>query len=262
MIIISFYTGFHQQTLQYLQRYLTMNESEIVFLDGPQSRWKELKFAFKTLREMIVGFRALHFIGPCITIFGSARFAEDHPYYAMTRQAAAAFAQLGFTILTGGGPGLMEAANRGARDIGGRSVGCNIQLPVEQSPNPYLDKWIRLEHFFVRKILLVKYSYAFIVMPGGFGTLDEYFEALTLIQTRKIKDFPVVIFSKAYHRELLAHMEAMQKEGTIGPADARMFLVTDSIEEAVEMIREKSIKPFGLQPKKKPKPFRFLFERG
>lgn len=239
---------------------MDMNESEIVFLDGPQSRWKELTFAFKILREMIVGFRALHFVGPCITIFGSARFAEDHPYYALTREAAAALTKLGFTILTGGGPGLMEAANRGAREAGGRSVGCNIQLPVEQAPNPYLDKWVRLEHFFVRKILLVKYSYAFVVMPGGFGTLDEYFEALTLIQTRKIKDFPVIIFGKAYHRELLAHIDSMQRQATIGPADRRLFLVTDNIEEAVQLIAEKSIKPFGLRPKKKIKPFAFLFE--
>ncbi|HTK19474.1 MAG TPA: TIGR00730 family Rossman fold protein [Mucilaginibacter sp.] len=237
-----------------------MHESEIIFLDGPQSRWKELKFVFKTLREMIIGFRALHFVGPCITIFGSARFAEDHPYYALTREAAAAFAKLGFTIMTGGGPGLMEAANRGARDAGGRSIGCNIQLAMEQSPNPYLDKWVKLEHFFVRKILLVKYSYAFVVMPGGFGTLDEYFEALTLIQTHKIKDFPLIIFDKAYHRELLAHIDSMQQQSTISPADARLFLVTDSIEEAVRLITEKSIKPFDLRPRKKIKPFRFLFE--
>lgn len=209
---------------------------------------------------MIIGFRALHFVGPCITIFGSARFAENHPYYALTREAAAAFAKLGFTIMTGGGPGLMEAANRGARDAGGRSIGCNIQLAMEQSPNPYLDKWVKLEHFFVRKILLVKYSYAFVVMPGGFGTLDEYFEALTLIQTHKIKDFPLIIFDKAYHRELLAHIDSMQQQSTISPADARLFLVTDSIEEAVRLITEKSIKPFDLRPRKKIKPFRFLFE--
>lgn len=209
---------------------------------------------------MIVGFRALHFVGPCITVFGSARFAEDHPYYALTREASAAFAKLGFTILTGGGPGLMEAANRGARDVHGRSVGCNIQLPAKQAPNPYLDKWIKLEHFFVRKILLVKYSYAFVVMPGGFGTLDEYFEALTLIQTRKIKNFPVIIFAKEYHRELLAHIQLMQKNATIGEADANLFLVTDRIDEAVRLITEKSIKSFGLKPKKQIRPFRWLFE--
>lgn len=237
-----------------------MNQSEIVFLDGPQSRWQELKFTFKTMRELISGFRALHFVGPCITVFGSARFKEDHPYYAITREAAATFAKLGFTILTGGGPGLMEAANRGARDVNGHSVGCNIQLPVEQAPNPYLDKWIRMEHFFIRKILLVKYSYAFVVMPGGFGTLDEYFEALTLIQTHKIKDFPVIIFGKEYHTELMAHIRLMQKNATIGATDTSLFLVTDSIEEAAKLITEKSIKPFGLQPKKKIKPFKWLFE--
>lgn len=236
------------------------SKSEIIFLDGPQSRWKELTFTFQTMRELIRGFRGLHFIGPCITVFGSARFKEDHPYYQLTREAAAAFARLGFTILTGGGPGLMEAANRGAKDVGGRSVGCNIQLPVEQQPNPYLDKWIRMDHFFVRKILLVKYSYAFVVMPGGFGTLDEYFEALTLIQTHKIKDFPVIIFGKAYHRELLAHVELMQKNATIGPADSSLFLVTDSIEEAIALIKEKSIRSFGLRPKVKMKPFKWLFE--
>ena len=239
-----------------------MNQSEIVFLDGPQSRWQELKFTFKTMRELISGFRALHFVGPCITVFGSARFKEDHPYYALTREAGAAFAKLGFTILTGGGPGLMEAANRGARDVHGRSVGCNIQLPVEQAPNPYLDKWISMKHFFVRKILLVKYSYAFVVMPGGFGTLDEYFEALTLIQTHKIKDFPVIIFGKEYHSELLAHIQLMQKNATIGAGDTSLFLVTDSIEEAVQLITEKSIKPFGLRPKPKIKPFKWLFEHG
>ena len=125
-----------------------MNKDEIQFLDGPQSRWNEFKFAFQTMLELIRGFRALHFIGPCITIFGSARFKEDHPYYQLTRKASAEFAKLGFTILTGGGPGLMEAANRGAKDVGGRSVGCNIQLPVEQTHNPYLDKWVTMRHFF------------------------------------------------------------------------------------------------------------------
>ncbi|MCC8425484.1 TIGR00730 family Rossman fold protein [Mucilaginibacter sp. UR6-11] len=237
------------------------NKSEIIFLEGPQSRWKELTFAFETMRELIRGFRGLHFVGPCITIFGSARFKEDHPYYGLTRQAAATFARLGFTILTGGGPGLMEAANRGARDVGGRSVGCNIQLPVEQQPNPYLDKWIRMQHFFVRKILLVKYSYAFVVMPGGFGTLDEYFEALTLIQTHKIKDFPVIIFGKEYHKELIAHIELMQQNATIAVADRSLFLVTDDIGEAVALIREKSIKSFGLRPEVKMKPFKWLFEQ-
>lgn len=234
--------------------------TEIQFLDGPHSRLKELKFTFQTMIDLLRGLRALHFVGPCITFFGSARFKEDHPYYQLTRDAAAAFAKLGFTIITGGGPGLMEAANRGAKDAGGYSVGCNIQLPVEQKPNPYLDKWVYMSHFFLRKVLLVKYSFAFVVMPGGYGTLDEYFEALTLIQTRKIKDFPIIIFGKAYHKELIAHIAVMKRDGTIGVDDEKFYLVTDDIAEATELIREKSIKQFGLKPKSKYKPFSWLFE--
>jgi uncharacterized protein (TIGR00730 family) len=237
-----------------------MDKSEIQFLDGPQSRLKELKFTFETMRDLIRGFRALHFIGPCITVFGSARFKDGHPYYELTRKASAEFAKLGFTILTGGGPGLMEAANRGARDVGGHSVGCNIQLPVEQQPNPYLDKWVYMQHFFLRKVLLVKYSFAFVVMPGGYGTLDEYFEALTLIQTHKIKDFPVIIFGKEYHKELLNHIETMKNDATITELDTHLYLVTDDVEEAVSLIKEKSIRQYGLKPKPKSKPMRWLFE--
>jgi len=239
-----------------------MSKSEIVFLDGPHSRWKEFVFTLKTMREFIRGFRKLHFLGPCITVFGSARFKEGHPYYELTRKAGAAFAGLGFTILTGGGPGLMEAANRGAKDVNGRSVGCNIELPSEQKPNPYLDKWVYINHFFIRKVLLVKYSFAFVVMPGGFGTLDEFFEALTLIQTRKISNFPIIIFGKEFHQELIAHILRLQKEGTVASQDTELFLVTDSIEEAVDLIREKSIKQYGLSPKQKLHPFQWLFEHG
>lgn len=238
-----------------------MNTTEIQFLDGPHSRLKELKFVMQTMTDLIRGLRALHFIGPCITVFGSARFKEDHPYYELTRRAAGEFARLGFTILTGGGPGLMEAANRGAKEAGGRSVGCNIQLPVEQSPNPYLDKWVNMRHFFLRKVLLVKYSFAFVVMPGGFGTLDEYFEALTLIQTHKINNFPVIIFGKEYHWELLEHIAVMQRQLTIAPNDNQLYLVTDDIEEAVALIRKNSIRQFGLKPRVKRKPRRWLLER-
>ncbi|HTK21537.1 MAG TPA: TIGR00730 family Rossman fold protein [Mucilaginibacter sp.] len=238
-----------------------MDKSEIIFLDGPHSRLKEFKFAIKTMIEFVKGFRALHFIGPCITIFGSARFNEGHPYYELTRKAAGEFARLGFTILTGGGPGLMEAANRGAKEVGGRSVGCNIQLPHEQKPNPYLDKWVDVKHFFLRKVLLVKYSFAFVVMPGGYGTMDEYFEALTLIQTQKIENFPVIIFGKDYHKELLEHIQLMKSQTTIGPIDDRLFLVTDDIEEAKALIVEKSIKQYNLKPKRKVKPLKWLFER-
>lgn len=237
-----------------------MGKSEIVFLSGPQSRWKELKFTFEIMREFVRGFRAMHFIGPCITVFGSARFREGHPYYELARKASAEFAKLGFTIMTGGGPGIMEAANRGAREVGGRSVGCNIELPVEQKPNSYLDKWVYIRHFFVRKVLLVKYSFAFVVMPGGFGTLDEYFEALTLIQTHKIGDFPIIIFGKEYHHELLQHIKLMDKNATISPGDENLFVVTDDIEEARQLIVENSIKKFNLKPARQFKPFKWLFE--
>lgn len=235
--------------------------SDIKFLEGPQSRLKELQFTFKTMIDLIQGLRALHFVGPCITVFGSARFKEDHPYYELTRKAAAAFAKLGFTILTGGGPGLMEAANRGAKDVGGRSVGCNIQLPIEQKPNAYLDKWVYMRHFFLRKVLLVKYSFAFVVMPGGYGTMDEYFEALTLIQTHTINDFPVIIFDKEYHQDLINYLEMMKDKGTISESDMRLYLVTDDIDEAVQLILTKSIKQYGLKPQNKVRPFKWLFER-
>lgn len=237
-----------------------MTKSEIKFLSGPQSRVKEFLFTISIVRQFIKGFRELHFIGPCITVFGSARFKEDHEYYKLTRKAAGEFAKLGFTIMTGGGPGIMEAANRGAKDVGGRSVGCNIQLPREQKHNQYLDKWVEIKHFFVRKVLLVKYSFAFVVMPGGFGTLDEYFEALTLIQTKKIGDFPVIIFCKDFHQKLIDHLHVMRKEGTVSEADLDLFLVTDSIEEAVELIKVESIKKHDLKPEERLKPFKWLFE--
>lgn len=234
-----------------------VNGKEIQFLDGPRSRWQDFKFVVKVALEFIRGFRALHFSGPCVTVFGSARYGEDHEYYVLTRRLSAEIAKLGYTIMTGGGPGIMEAANRGARDVGGRSVGCNIVLPFEQKPNPYLDKWVDIRYFFVRKTLLIKYSYVFVIMPGGFGTLDELFEAMTLIQTGKIKDFPVIIFCKDYHHDLLEHIEQMKARRTISESDLSLFLVTDSIEEAVAHIRE-SIQRFGLKPVK---PSRWLFEK-
>jgi uncharacterized protein (TIGR00730 family) len=219
--------------------------NEIKFLEGPRSRWMDFKFVIKIVVEFIRGFRALHFVGPCVTVFGSARFKEDSPYYDLTRRFSAEAAKLGFTILTGGGPGLMEAANRGAKDVGGKSVGCNIVLPMEQEPNPYLDKWVDMRYFFVRKTLLIKYSYAFVIMPGGFGTLDELFEAMTLIQTKKINDFPVIIFDKAYHKELIEYIDKMKREKTISEEDLALFLVTDSIKEAVALIKTCILK-YGL----------------
>ncbi len=209
------------------------------FLSGPQSRGFEIWFAIKVLFEMLRGFRALHFIGPCVTVFGSARFKEDHRYYRLARDVGAQLAGAGFTVMTGGGPGVMEAANRGAKDAGGRSVGCNIELPKEQQPNPYVDVMVNFRHFFVRKIMLVKYSYAFIAMPGGFGTYDEVFEAATLIQTAKIKHFPIVLVGAEYWQPLLDVIRnTLLREGTIDAADVAMLRITDSAEEAVAYVRE------------------------
>jgi uncharacterized protein (TIGR00730 family) len=235
-------------------------KSEIKFLQGPQSRWEEFKFTIKVMLEFIKGFRALHFTGPCVTVFGSARFKDGHPYYEVTEQLCSRIAELGFTIMTGGGPGIMEAANKGAKAVGGRSVGCNIVLPMEQKPNPYLDKWVNIRYFFVRKTLLIKYSYAFVVMPGGFGTLDEYFEALTLIQTQKISEFPIIIFDTVFHKELVAHIEMMKNKDTISSGDSNLFLVTDSVDEAVDYLKQNSIQKFNLRTEKPYKPFKWLFE--
>lgn len=235
------------------------HQSEIKFLDGPQSRWEDFKITIRTVLDFIRGFRVLHFAGPCVTVFGSARFDENNPHYKDAQAIGREVAKLGFTIMTGGGPGIMEAANRGAREAGGRSVGCNIELPFEQMHNPYLDKWVTIKYFFVRKTLLIKYSYAFIVMPGGFGTLDELFESLTLIQTKKIRNFPIVIFNKAFHKDLLAYIENMKREKTISPEDLDLILVTDSIEETVTYIKD-CISKFGLQYEKKFKPLKWFLE--
>lgn len=207
------------------------------YLEGPRSRTSELMFAFDVFREFIKGFRALHFIGPCITIFGSARFGEKHPYYLQAYELSKKLSALGFTIMTGGGPGIMEAANRGAFENGGSSVGCNIILPVEQAPNPYMHKWVTMKYFFVRKTLLIKYSYSFIAMPGGVGTMDELFETLTLIQTKTIHDFPVVLIGKEYYKDIDELLRKMVETKTISPEDLKLVLITDDIDEAVSHIR-------------------------
>jgi uncharacterized protein (TIGR00730 family) len=237
-----------------------MLREEIKFLEGPQSRWEDFKMTVKVLLDFIRGFRALHFVGPCVTIFGSARFDENHEYYKTTQRLAGEIARLGFTIMTGGGPGIMEAANRGAKEVGGRSVGCNIVLLKEQKHNPYLDKWVNIQYFFVRKTLLIKYSYAFVVMPGGFGTLDEFFEAITLIQTKKIYQFPIVIFDKAFYKNIVEHINLMLLTKTISSDDTSLFFVTDSVEDAVKYIHENSIHRFNLAYEKPFKPFRWLLE--
>lgn len=214
---------------------------DLRFLEGPRSRWKELKSVISIAREFIYGFRKLHFVGPCVTFFGSARFKEDHPYYGVTRELARRVGRVGFTIMTGGGPGLMEAANRGARDVGARSVGCNIVLPHEQFANPYLDVSLTFDRFFVRKVLLVKYSICFVVMPGGAGTVDEFFETVTLIQTGKVKNFPILLYGKDYWAPLLAQIERMVTEGTIGRKELEFVFVADSVDEATTLLQDRLV---------------------
>jgi uncharacterized protein (TIGR00730 family) len=231
------------------------------FLQGPRPRMSELLSALRFLAEFIKGFRALHFVGPCVTVFGSARFLESHPYYALARTVGGRLARMGFTVMTGGGPGLMEAANRGAKEAGGRSVGCNVVLPTEQKLNPYVDDWVTFQHFFVRKVMLVKYSYAFVVLPGGIGTMDELFEALTLIQTRKIERFPVVLLGKDYWGVLADLLRQMVQVGTIDAKDLHLYLLTDSVDEAMALIQKHAVEQFGLVRKKLLRRSRILGEK-
>lgn len=222
-------------------------DADRLFLRGPNWRTTDLRLLLGAARDFMRGFRALHFVGPCITVFGSARTKEDHPYYHMARQIGAEIAKLGFTVMTGGGPGIMEAANRGAKDVRGRSVGCNIILPMEQSANPYLDVTVNFDYFFVRKTLMMKYSYGFVILPGGVGTLDEMFEALTLIQTKKVKDFPIVLMGSDYWKPLMDFIETMPGAGMISPEDLELIHFTDSVEDAIEHLKEHAIRKFGLQ---------------
>ncbi len=217
-------------------------------LGGPRTRMEEAMTLLRVMWDFLRGFRTLHFVGPCVTVFGSARTPESDPHYQLARRMGAAVAEMGFTVMTGGGPGIMEAANRGSREVGGRSVACNIELPMEQASNAYLDRYVTLRYFFVRKLMLIKYSYAFIVMPGGFGTLDELFESLTLIQTGKLEDFPVILMGRDYWSHQIAMLESMAQAGTIAHADLDLLCITDSVEEAVEVLHEKAVKPFGLKP--------------
>jgi len=221
---------------------------EVRFLSGPQSRGWELRRVLRIMLEFIRGFRMMHFVGPCVSVFGSARFDEHHRYYALGREMGAELARAGFTVITGGGPGVMEAANRGAKEAGGRSVGVNIVLPHEQEANKYVDAILRCRYFFVRKVMLVKYSYAFVAMPGGFGTFDEIFEAATLIQTGKIKDFPILLLGAEFWTPLLDYMRAqLLAAGTIDERDLAILHVTDSPQEAAAIIRDAAIRKFGLK---------------
>lgn len=214
-----------------LKRVSSLQQGDSQFLAGRNSRLYEFFRVIRIAFEFIRGFRVLHFIGPTVTVFGSARLREDHPYYQKAMEVGARLARLGFTIMTGGGPGVMEAAVRGAKSVGGKTVGCNIMLPHEQKPNAFLDTVITFYHFFVRKVMLVKYSYAYIILPGGFGTLDEFFEAITLIQTGRTYDFPVIMIGEEFWKPLLDFFQnKLEKEGTIDQKDLQMFLLTDDLE--------------------------------
>ncbi len=228
------------------------------YLDGPNKRGDELAFSVRIMMEFVQGFRKLHFVGPCITVFGSARFDAQHEYYKMAEEVGRGVSNLGFTLMTGGGGGVMEGANKGAFEAGGKSVGCNIKLPFEQQPNPYMHKWITFRHFFVRKVLLLKYSYAFIVLPGGMGTMDELFETLTLIQTGIIEDFPVVVFGKDYYTKLVEFLDQMVIEKTISAKDLKLVKITDDVEEGMAHIKGYISKNYKVKEKKA---FWWLFER-
>jgi uncharacterized protein (TIGR00730 family) len=207
------------------------------FLGGGRTRNQELATAGRVFLEFCKGFEALADLGKCVTVFGSARFKEDHRYYELARRVGARLVQEGYTVMTGGGPGVMEAANRGAREAGGRSIGCNIVLPMEQQANPFVDRFIEFEHFFVRKVMLVKYSQAFVVLPGGFGTLDEVFETVTLMQTEKIKKFPIVAMGGEFWQKLGRFIQdSMLVEGTISPEDIDLIHLTDDLDEAMKLL--------------------------
>ena len=232
-----------------------------VMLQGPHSRLDEFLTLFRVMADFLRGFRVLHFVGPCVAVFGSARIKPGSADYELARKMGAGIARLGFTVMTGGGPGLMEAANRGAHESGGRSVGCNISLPKEQRPNRYLEKFTEFRYFFVRKVLLFKYSYAFVALPGGLGTLDELTEALTLIQTGKIRNFPVILIGVAYWQPFIALIREMVSHGAVSESDLDLLLVTDDLDEAMRHLEKNAVAAFGLT-RVQQRPSWWLGERG
>jgi len=237
-----------EQSIQEQQRF-ELELSERSFLAGPRSRLADLGTLFKVSWDFMKAFRVLHFVGPCVTIFGSARVQPGTTYYEMARKMGARIAEMGFTVMTGGGPGIMEAGNRGAFEQGGRSIGVNIALPFEQKGNPYVDREVTMRYFFTRKTVLVKYSYAFIVMPGGAGTLDEMFETMTLIQTGKIRNFPIVLMGKDYWQPLVDFLYKMSDEGMISPDDPELIFFTDDVDDAANHIQRHAVRQFGLRKK-------------
>jgi uncharacterized protein (TIGR00730 family) len=213
--------------------------AEKLLLSGRRNRQANLESAVTFFLEFLRGFESFEFDVPCVTVFGSARFNEGHPHYELARATGRALAEAGYGVMTGGGPGIMEAANRGAKEAGGFSVGCNIKLPFEQKPNPYLDTFIEFEHFFIRKVMLVKYSTAFVVMPGGFGTLDEAFEVATLIQTGKLDAFPVVTMGGRFWDGMRDFLRGtVLAEGAVDEDETRFLHRAQTPEEAVQIIRQ------------------------
>ena len=243
---------------------LKMFELELpdrTLLSGPSSRIKDLTTLFRICADMLRAFRVLHFVGPCVTIFGSARVAPGSRYYEMARQMGQESSRLGFTLMTGGGPGIMQAGNQGAYEVGGRSIGVNIELPFEQHLNPYVHRSLTMRHFFTRKVVLVKYSYAFIVMPGGAGTMDEMFETMTLIQTGKLKGFPIILMGKDYWQPLMDFVYKMADEGMISADDPELIFFTDDVGAAVAHLQRHAVRQFGLRRKPMPKAIRILGEK-
>ena len=211
-------------------------EAEAAFLRGKRDRDEELATAGRVFLEFVRGFSILGELGKCVTVFGSARFSEGHPYYELARHLGRRLAEQGYTVLTGGGSGIMEAANRGAREGGGLSIGCNIRLPHEQQPNPYLDRFVEFEYFFVRKLMLIKYSQGFFTLPGGFGTMDELFETMTLIQTQKIQRFPLIAMGSDFWHNMVDMRDAAMSAGTINGSDLELYTLTDDVEEALRLL--------------------------
>lgn len=227
------------------ERDLNESEENKILEAFKEKDWNEIKtnnswVIFKMMGEFVNGFEKMSKIGPCVSIFGSARTKPENPYYILGTEIARKLTMQGFGIITGGGPGIMEAGNKGAHEGGGKSVGLNIELPFEQHSNPYIDhdKNITFDYFFARKVMFVKYSQGFVVLPGGFGTLDEFFEALTLIQTLKIGKFPIVLVGKSYWQGLIDWIKSslLEQEKNISPQDLNLFKVVDTADEAVQII--------------------------
>lgn len=214
-------------------------DAEQQFLSASRTPEVEAHRLARIMKEFEMGFKRLHKLGPAVTVFGSARFKEGTPEYRLGVEVGRELAKAGFTVLTGGGPGLMEAANRGAKEAGGKSIGCNIVLPFEQQANPYLDDTLQFRYFFARKVMLVKYSCAFVCLPGGFGTLDEMFEAATLIQCRKIGPFPLVLLGTGFWNSLRELFWDLREAGAISPEDLGFAALLDSPMDAVRLIRER-----------------------